>query len=243
MSRKIQIKDRRKQPRKQEDSLASEHNPAHFDSHSNSITPFYPKTNAQKHYFNAIKSNIITFGVGCAGTGKSHVAASYAAELLNDKKIERIFITRPAVEAGEKLGFLPGSEAEKYLPYILPFLEIFYKVLGRGATDYFIRHGKICPVPLGFLQGRTFENCFVVFDEAENSTPFQMKMFLTRIGPNCKVVVDGDLDQICISGSSGMADAIDRLRDVAGVGITQFTVDDVVRSGIVKDVLRAYSKK
>jgi phosphate starvation-inducible PhoH-like protein len=241
MRQQVKSKDSRRNRRtldKDATPLDIVHEPQH------TIQPFAPRTKAQQHYVNSIKTNTISFGIGPAGSGKSYVAAAYACELLESRKIDRIFLTRPAVEAGEKLGFLPGSEQEKYLPYIVPFLEIFYERLGRGATEYFIKHQRIVPVPLGFLQGRTLRNCLCILDEAENCTPFQIKMFLTRIGENCKVVLDGDLEQVSpYVNNSGLADAVRRLRNVPSVGVTEFTIDDIVRSGIVKDILRAYALK
>ena len=235
MSRKIQIKDRRKQSRKQEDQLISEHNPDHFD-----IEPIQPLNDAQRHYLNSIKSNIITFGIGPAGSGKSYCAAGYAADMLRSKKIDKIILTRPAVEAGEKLGFLPGLLEEKLAPYLAPFMEIFYERLGRSFTEYLVKHGKITAGPLAFMRGSTFHDAIAICDESQNVSIVQMLMFLTRIGRNCKLIIDGDLQQKDIPGISGLQDAVHRLRGMKGVGVTDFTADDIVRHGIIKDILLRY---
>jgi phosphate starvation-inducible PhoH-like protein len=197
-------------------------------------------TDAQKRYLNSIKSNIITFGVGVAGTGKSYVALSYAAQLLQSKRISKIIVTRPAVEAGESFGFLPGELEEKYAPYIDPIKDILNKRLGHSFTDYLFKRKIIEARPLAFIRGSTFENSFILLDEAQNCTPAQMKMFLTRIGENTKVVIDGDIQQKDIKGNSGLADAIVRLQGINKVGIVTFDVDDIVRSGICKDIVKAY---
>jgi phosphate starvation-inducible PhoH-like protein len=197
-------------------------------------------TDAQKRYLGSIKSNVITFGVGVAGTGKSYVALSYAAQLLQSKRISKIIVTRPAVEAGESFGFLPGELEEKYAPYIDPIKDILNKRLGYSFTDYLFKRKVIEAKPLAFIRGSTFENAFILLDEAQNCTPAQMKMFLTRIGENTKVVIDGDIQQKDIKGTSGLADAITRLQGVNKVGIVTFDIDDIVRSGICKEIVKAY---
>src|SRR5690606_21111330 len=155
-------------------------------------TPLHAQTDAQQQYINAIKSHTLTFGIGPAGTGKSYCAGALAAEALESGRIERIILTRPAVEAGEQLGFLPGELDEKFAVYIDAFRDILNERLGRGVVDYCLRHGRIVAAPLAFMRGNTFDNnTFVILDEAQNTTPAQMKMFLTRIGENCKVVVNG----------------------------------------------------
>ena len=203
--------------------------------------PIQALTKAQGAYITAILENVITFGIGPAGTGKSYVVAGLAADMLREKKIDRILLTRPGVEAGEKFGFIPGELEEKYAPYIEPFRDIFNERLGRSQVDYLIKHKRICAMPLAFMRGRTFKNCWAILDEAQNTTPGQMKLFLTRIGDNCKVIIDGDIEQKDITTQSGLSDAVNKLKDTRKVGIVEFTVEDVVRSGIVKDILRAYS--
>ena len=205
------------------------------------LEPIQALTKAQGAYITAILENVITFGIGPAGTGKSYVVAGLAADMLREKKIDRILLTRPGVEAGEKFGFIPGELEEKYAPYIEPFRDIFNERLGRSQVDYLIKHKRICAMPLAFMRGRTFKNCWAILDEAQNTTPGQMKLFLTRIGDNCKVIIDGDIEQKDITTQSGLSDAVNKLKDTRKVGIVEFTVEDVVRSGIVKDILRAYS--
>jgi phosphate starvation-inducible PhoH-like protein len=205
------------------------------------LEPIQALTKTQGAYINAILDNIITFGIGPAGTGKSYVAAGLAADMLREKKIDRIILTRPGVEAGEKFGFIPGELEEKYAPYIEPFRDILNERLGRSQVDYLIKHKRICAMPLAFMRGRTFKNCWAILDEAQNTTPGQMKLFLTRIGDNCKVIIDGDLEQKDILTQSGLADAVNRLKHTKKVGLIEFTVEDIVRSGIVKDIIRAYS--
>jgi phosphate starvation-inducible PhoH-like protein len=205
------------------------------------LEPIQALTKAQGAYINAILDNVITFGIGPAGTGKSYVVAGLAADMLREKKIDRILLTRPGVEAGEKFGFIPGELEEKYAPYIEPFREIFNERLGRSQVDYLIKHKRICAMPIAFMRGRTFKNCWAILDEAQNTTPGQMKLFLTRIGDNCKVIIDGDIEQKDIPTQSGLSDAVSRLKHTRKVGIVEFTVEDVVRSGIVKDIIKAYS--
>ena len=207
------------------------------------LEPIQALTKAQGAYINAILDNVITFGIGPAGTGKSYVVAGLAADMLREKKIDRILLTRPGVEAGEKFGFIPGELEEKYAPYIEPFREIFNERLGRSQVDYLIKHKRICAMPIAFMRGRTFKNCWAILDEAQNTTPGQMKLFLTRIGDNCKVIIDGDIEQKDIPNQSGLSDAVSRLKHTRKVGIVEFTVEDVVRSGIVKDVIKAYSSE
>ncbi|MFZ9609404.1 MAG: PhoH family protein [Methylococcales bacterium] len=205
------------------------------------LEPIQALTKAQGAYITAILENVITFGIGPAGTGKSYVVAGLAADMLREKKIDRIILSRPGVEAGEKFGFIPGELEEKYAPYIEPFRDIFNERLGRSQVDYLIKHKRICAMPLAFMRGRTFKNCWAILDEAQNTTPSQMKLFLTRIGDNCKVIIDGDIEQKDITTQSGLSDAVNKLKNTRKVGIVEFSVEDVVRSGIVKDILRAYS--
>ncbi len=199
------------------------------------------KTRAQENYIKAIHQHCLTLGLGPAGTGKSYCSAALAAEALESGKIERIILTRPAVEAGEQLGFLPGSVDEKFAVYIDAFREILNERLGPGTVNYCIRHGRIVAAPLAFMRGKTFDkNTFVILDEAQNTTPAQMKMFLTRIGEDCKVVINGDIRQSDIRGPNGLSDAVDKLRGLASVYIHHFDYDDIVRSGLVKSIIDRY---
>lgn len=203
--------------------------------------PLSPKTAAQRKYINAIKHHNLTFGLGPAGTGKSYCAGALAAEALESGKIERIILTRPAVETGEKLGFLPGSLDEKFSVYIDAFRDILNERLGGGTVEYCIRHGRIVAAPLAYMRGKTFdENTFVVLDEAQNTSVAQMKMFLTRIGENSKVVVNGDIRQSDICGHNGLEDAVNKLSGLHGVHIHEFEYQDIVRSGLVKDIVDRY---
>ena len=217
---------------------------SHLDTAYNSQRAYKrlePKTPSQKRYISAIKNNCLTFGIGPAGTGKSYCAAAMAADALESGRVERIILTRPAVEAGEQLGFLPGALDEKFAVYIEAFREILNERLGRGAVDYYLRHGRIVAAPLAFMRGKTFsQDTFVILDEAQNTSMSQMKMFLTRIGEDCKVVVNGDIEQSDIRGPNGLADAIKRLRGVPGVCIHQFEREDIVRSGLVRAVMDRY---
>lgn len=204
------------------------------------IEPLEPQTEKQKKYMNAIKSHIITFATGAAGTGKTYIAAALAAQALENHTIEHIIVTRPAVEAGEHLGFLPGELDEKFDPYLQPFRLVLEERLGKTKVEYLLKNKTIEAIPLGYLRGRTFRNAFVILDEAQNTTPKQMKMFLTRIGLDTKVVVNGDTSQIDISGASGLSDAIRRISFLPTVAHINFTREDVVRSGIVSEIIQAY---
>ena len=188
-------------------------------------------------------SSEVIFGVGPAGVGKTYIAAAYAAQQLLDKRIEKIIVTRPNIEVGEGMGFLPGELEEKYKPYLAPFEAIMVERMGRGAYEYALKAERIVPEPLGFMRGKTFNDAIVILDEAQNTTPAEMKMFLTRIGRNCTVIVDGDIEQCDLDGPSGLIDALHRLSGVAGVRIVEFTEDDIVRSGMVKKILVAYRRK
>lgn len=202
--------------------------------------PLEPKNEIQARYIHTIGDHVVTFATGPAGTGKTYIPAALAAAALQAKVIEKVILTRPAIEAGENLGFLPGELDEKYAPYLAPFKDVFYQALGPGFYQYCLKNQTIEPAPLAYMRGRTFRNAFVILDEAQNVTPVQMKMFLTRIGENCTVVVAGDLRQKDLPGPSGLADAIERLKHVRRAAHVEFTAEDVVRSGFVQDVLEAY---
>lgn len=206
-----------------------------------SAQPLRAKTKAQQEYINAINSHALTFGIGPAGTGKSYCAGALAAEALESGRIERIILTRPAVESGESLGFLPGDMDEKFSVYIDAFRDILNERLGAGTVDYCLRHGRIVAAPLAYMRGKTFNSkTFVILDEAQNTTPAQMKMFLTRIGEDCKVVINGDIHQSDIRGPNGLADAVERLSDLPNVYVHEFAREDIVRSGLVRDIIDRY---
>jgi phosphate starvation-inducible PhoH-like protein len=205
--------------------------------------PIQARTDAQGRYIASIKGKTLTFATGPAGTGKTWVVTALAAEALREKRIEKIVITRPAVEAGENLGFLPGELEEKFDPYLQPFKEVLIERLGTGAFEYHMRMGNIEAVPLAYMRGRTFRNAFVILDEAQNTTPTQMKMFLTRIGEDSKVVVNGDIAQQDIRGESGLADAVQRVTWIPAVGHVRFTKADVVRSGLCQEIVESYEKE
>jgi phosphate starvation-inducible PhoH-like protein len=196
---------------------------------------------AQQQYINAIRANVITFAVGPAGTGKTYIAASYAAELLEEKLIDSVILTRPNVEASSKgFGFLPGTLGEKYLPYMEPLISVLEERLGKSYTDLLLKRGQIQMKPLEFMRGSTFKNSLCILDEAQNCTVSQMALFLSRIGDDCKVIIDGDTAQTDIRGLSGLADAVDRLYDVDKIGIVEFGIDDIVRSAMCKEIILRY---
>lgn len=208
----------------------------------NGFEPITARNYAQSAYLDSLRHNQITFAIGPAGTGKSYIATAYAAEQLYYKKIDKIVITRPAVEAEEELGFLPGDLSEKYAPYLAPIRDIFDKLLGKSFVEYCLKSGSIEPVPIGFMRGRTFENAICLIDEAQNCTPGQMKLILSRIGENCQYIVDGDVTQKDISGESGLTDAIHKLEHLPGVEVITFLNQDIVRSGLCKKIIQAYSE-
>lgn len=202
--------------------------------------PLRPRTENQRKYLNAMQHATITFGLGPAGTGKTYVCAAYAAQEMEAGRAYKLIITRPAVEAGENLGFLPGEKDEKFAPYLAPFRDVLDERLGKSFVDYLLKAGRIEAAPLAYMRGRTFKDAIVILDEAQNTTPEQMKMFLTRIGEDCKVIVNGDVRQKDIKGASGLEDAVRRLAWIPQVSTIEFKVEDVVRSGIVSDVIQSY---
>lgn len=205
--------------------------------------PLAPMTDAQAAYLNAIEEFELTFCKGPAGTGKTYIAAAAAAELFEAKTIRKIIITRPAVPAEEEYGFFPGDLEEKVAPWAAPVIAILEERLGAGAVEYMLKSKQIEIAPLGMLRGHTFKDAFIIFDEAQNATPNQMKLFLTRIGENVRVIVDGDPeDQTDIKGESGFTDAWNRMWGHHQVGFVEFTTDDIVRSGLCRDILLRYRK-
>lgn len=246
----MQAKSKResgKSARKSRAANQHQHTPIDFalttPRQQKAVKPLEAKTERQQKYMSAIDNFDIIFGIGPAGTGKTFVAAAKAAQALADKEIETIIITRPAVAAEEEYGFLPGDLDEKFEPYLAPVRAILEERLGAGFVDYALKSGQIKIAPLGFLRGHTFKNAWVIFDEAQNSTPNQMKLFLTRIGEDCKVIIDGDLQQMDIQGKSGLLDALDKIGDHRQVKTIEFTNDDIVRSGLAKDIILAYQHK
>lgn len=198
------------------------------------------KTEAQGHYIMSMQSKQLTFGTGPAGTGKTYVCTMLAAQMLADKKVEKLIVTRPAIEAGRGLGFLPGTIEEKFAPYFAPFKQVLEEFFGKTHLEYLIKREQIQIAPLEYVRGLTFDNAFVILDEAQNTTLTQMKLFLTRLGEDSRVVINGDTDQKDIHGLSGLEDAVKRLRGLDRVNICEFTEEDVVRSGLVRDILMRY---
>ena len=199
-------------------------------------------TEAQGHYILSIKSKTITFGVGAAGTGKTWCAAAMACDEFANKSVSQIIITRPVVETGNSLGALPGSTGEKFQPYIAPVYEVMQQRLGKSQLEYAMKAGQIKAIPLEFMRGCSFDNSWVILDEAQNSTPEQMLMLLTRVGQNCKLIINGDPKQSDIKRKSGLDDAMEKLAGLADVGFVEFEIDDIVRSGIVREILIRYTK-
>lgn len=203
-----------------------------------------PKTLGQKKYVDAIKRSSIVFGVGPAGTGKTYLAVALAVYALKNKEIDKIILTRPAVEAGEKLGFLPGDMNEKVDPYLRPLFDALQEMMVQDAYLRHIERGSIEIAPLAYMRGRTLSNSFIILDEAQNTTKEQMKMFLTRMGENSRIVVTGDVTQIDLPKNvkSGMIDAIEVLDGVEGIEIVKLTAKDVVRHELVTRIIQAYEK-
>ncbi len=203
-----------------------------------------PKTLGQKKYVDAIKKYSVVFGVGPAGTGKTYLAVALAVYALKNKEIDKIILTRPAVEAGEKLGFLPGDLNEKVDPYLRPLFDALQEMMGQESYLRHIERGSIEIAPLAYMRGRTLSNSFIILDEAQNTTKEQMKMFLTRMGENSRIVVTGDVTQIDLPKNvkSGMVDAIEVLEGVEGIEIVKLTAKDVVRHELVTRIIQAYEK-
>lgn len=201
-----------------------------------------PKTAGQRRYIEAIRSSPITFGIGPAGTGKTYLAVAMAVLALKAKRVKRIILTRPAVEAGERLGFLPGDLQAKIDPYLRPLYDALYDMLEGDKVDEYVEAGILEVAPLAFMRGRTLNDAFVILDEAQNTTGEQMKMFLTRMGFNSKVVVTGDVTQVDLPGSvkSGLSVAQTILRDIEGISFVKFNEGDVVRHPLVASIIKAY---
>ena len=202
------------------------------------------KTLGQKSYVDAIKANTCTFAVGPAGTGKTYLAIAMAVVAMKNKEIERIILTRPAVEAGEKLGFLPGDLAQKVDPYLRPLYDALHDMLGIDAYQRLVERGAIEVAPLAYMRGRTLNDAFIILDEAQNTTSEQMKMFLTRMGMGSKMVITGDVTQIDlpIGKKSGLVEALEVLKGVENIGIVKLTHRDVVRHELVQAIVKAYER-
>ena len=206
--------------------------------------PIKPKTLGQKSYCDAIAKNTITLGIGPAGTGKTYLAVAAAVAAFRDKQVNRIILTRPAVEAGERLGFLPGDLQSKVDPYLRPLYDALFDMLGAETYQKYLERGNIEVAPLAYMRGRTLDDSFIILDEAQNTSREQMKMFLTRLGFGSKIVITGDVTQIDLPAdkSSGLKEAMRVLRNVEGIGICQLTNADVVRHVMVQRIVEAYER-
>jgi phosphate starvation-inducible PhoH-like protein len=204
----------------------------------------YAKTDGQKKYLDAVNTNDITFSIGPAGTGKTYQAVACAVAALKNKTVNRIVITRPAVEAGENLGFLPGDLKEKIDPYLTPLYDALNDMIEKEKLKFFIDNRMIEIAPLAYMRGRTLHDAFIILDEAQNATTMQMKMFLTRLGVTSKAIITGDLTQIDLpkKNLSGLIEAINILKNIDGIGYMEFNSSDVVRHSLVKDIIKAYAK-
>ena len=207
--------------------------------------PIKSKTLGQKAYVEAIRNNTITFGIGPAGTGKTYLAVAMAAKAYKSKEISRIILTRPAIEAGEKLGFLPGDLQSKVDPYLRPLYDALYEMFGAEGFARLVEKGVIEVAPLAYMRGRTLDDSFIILDEAQNTTPEQMKMFLTRIGFNSKAIVTGDITQIDLGDGkkSGLKDVISVLKNIEDIHFSYLTDKDVVRHRLVQQIIKAYEKR
>lgn len=205
--------------------------------------PVRPKTAGQKRYLDAIRKNMVTFGVGPAGTGKSWLAVACAVRALQNKEVERILLTRPAVEAGERLGYLPGDLMSKVDPYLRPLYDALHDMVGADNMAKLFERGVVEVAPLAFMRGRTLNDSFIILDEAQNTTPEQMMMFLTRIGFNSQAVITGDQTQVDVAGGrSGLGGLEKILSEVEGLDFVQLKSSDVVRHRIVQDIVDAYAR-
>ncbi len=206
--------------------------------------PVRPKTSGQKRYIDAVRHNIVTFGVGPAGTGKSWLAVACAVRALQDKQVERILLTRPAVEAGERLGYLPGDLMSKVDPYLRPLYDALHDMVGADNMAKLFERGVVEVAPLAFMRGRTLNDSFIILDEAQNTTPEQMMMFLTRIGFNSQAVITGDTTQVDVAGGrSGLGGLETILTGIDGLGFVRLRSQDVVRHRIVQDIVDAYARR
>ena len=221
---------------------ADEKGPANGDSFDTWKKKIIAKTPGQKEYCRLLRGHEVVFGLGPAGTGKTYMAVAKAVESLKKREVERVVLSRPAVEAGERLGFLPGDMKEKVDPYLRPLYDALYDMMPSDKVDRMLTSGEIEIAPLAFMRGRTLSESYVIIDEAQNTTLVQMKMVLTRLGQGSRMVITGDLSQIDLPDNqpSGLADAVDRLQGVEGVGIIHLSGKDVVRHPVVARILQAY---
>ena len=205
----------------------------------------YPRSATQAEYIQTMMQNELVFGLGPAGTGKTYLAVALAVSMMLEGTIDKIILSRPAVEAGENLGFLPGDLKEKVDPYLRPLYDALYEMLPAEQVDKNLALGEIEIAPLAFMRGRTLSNAFIILDEAQNTAPMQMKMFLTRLGENSRMVVNGDLSQVDLPRGviSGLRDALDTLKGTPNIGSVRFTAADVVRHGLVAKIVQAYEQK
>ena len=205
----------------------------------------YPRSATQAQYITEMMKNELVFGLGPAGTGKTYLAVALAVSMMLEGAVDKIILSRPAVEAGENLGFLPGDLKEKVDPYLRPLYDALYEMLPAEQVDKKLALGEIEIAPLAFMRGRTLSNSFVILDEAQNTTPMQMKMFLTRLGENSRMVINGDLSQVDLPRGtiSGLRDALDTLKGIKNIGSVTFSANDVVRHGLVAKIVKAYEEK
>ena len=205
----------------------------------------YPRSATQAKYITEMMQNELVFGLGPAGTGKTYLAVALAVSMMLEGAVDKIILSRPAVEAGENLGFLPGDLKDKVDPYLRPLYDALYEMLPAEQVDKKLALGEIEIAPLAYMRGRTLSNAFVILDEAQNTTPMQMKMFLTRLGENSRMVVNGDLSQVDLPRGviSGLKDAIDTLKGVGNIGSVTFSASDVVRHGLVAKIVKAYEER
>jgi phosphate starvation-inducible PhoH-like protein len=207
--------------------------------------PIKPKTLGQKHYIDEIRNKMIVFGIGPAGTGKTYLAMAMAIQAFKNNEVSRIILTRPAIEAGEKLGFLPGDLQSKVDPYLRPLYDALHQIMGAESFMHNSEKGLIEVAPLAYMRGRTLNNAVIILDEAQNTTCAQMKMFLTRMGENSKVFITGDQTQIDLpkKQTSGLVHALNVLQNINDIGFMELTTDDVVRNNLVKKIVKAYENE